>query len=137
VGDGADRGMLGLVRLDDRAPGLGAPPRATDRLGEELVRALGCALVREVEGDVGRDDPDEGHRWDVQALGHEAGPDQHVEAVVAERVDDPLRGAPSLDDVTVEPAHAERWKPIANLALDALRAATEVADPGRPTVRTA
>ena len=48
-----------------------------------------------------------------------------------ERVDDPLRGAPALDDVAVEAADAQAREPVADLALDPLRAAAEVADPRR------
>ena len=71
--------MVGLVGLDDRVARPVAPPRPADRLGEELVRPLGGALVGEVEGDVRRDDADEGHRRDVEALRDEARPDEDVE----------------------------------------------------------
>ena len=41
------------------SPGAIAPSGSAGGLGEELVRPLGGALVRQVEGDVGRDDADE------------------------------------------------------------------------------
>src|SRR6185295_18958967 len=51
--------------------------------------------------------------------------------------DDALRGALALDDVAVQPADAEAGEPVADLALDPLRAPAEVADPRRAAVRAA
>ena len=88
-------------------PGPLAAARPADRLGEELVRPLGGALVGQVEGDVGRHDADERDLRDVEALRDEARADEDVQLAVRERVDDPLRGMPALDDVPVEPADAQ------------------------------
>ena len=109
--------------------GTRSPPRPADRLDQQLVRALRGTLVRQVEGDVRGHDADERHGRDVQALGHEARPHQDVEAAVRERVDDALRGPAVLDDVAVEPADAEGRQRVADLSLEPLRAAAEVADP--------
>ena len=84
-----------------------------------------------------RDDADERHRRDVEALGDEARPDQDVEPAVGEGVDDPLGGAAALDDVAVEAPDAQPREPLADLALDAFRAAAEVADPRRGAGRAA
>ena len=54
-----------------------------------------------------------------------------------ERVEDPLRGALALDDVAVQAADPETREPLADLALDPLRATAEVADPRRAAVRAA
>ena len=108
-----------------------------DRLDEQLVGPLGGAFVGQVQGDVGRHDADERHRRDVEALGHEARPDEHVEPAVGEGVDDALRRAPALDDVAVQPADAQPGEALADLALDAFRAAAEVADPRRGAGRAA
>ena len=43
----------------------------------------------------------------VEALRHEARPDQDVEPARRERVEDPLSGALALDDVAIEPRHAQ------------------------------
>ena len=118
-------------------PGRSPRPARPIGLDEELVRPLGGALVGQVERDVGRDDPDERHRRDVEALGDEARPDEDVEPTVGEGVDDPLRRAPALDDVAVEAADAQAREAVADLALDALRAAAEVADPRRAAGRAA
>ncbi len=81
---------------------------AAHRLGEQLVRPLGGPLVGQVERDVGRDDADERDLRDVEALGDEARPDEHVQLAVGERVHDPRRSATPLDDVAIEPADAQR-----------------------------
>ena len=56
---------------------------------------------------------------------------------VGEGVDDPLRRAAVLDDVAVEAADPQAREALADLALDAFRAAAEVADPGRAAGRAA
>ena len=129
--------MLGLVGLQDRPATTLAPARATHGLAEQLVRPLGGALVGQVEGDVGRHDPDEHDGRDVQALGDEARPDEDVRAAGAERVDDPGRGAAPLGDVAVQAIDAQARVGRPDLALDALRAATQVADARRGAARAA
>ena len=52
-------------------------------------------------------------------------------------VDHPLGGAPPFDDVPVQPADPERREPVLHLALDPLRPAAEVPDPGRAAGRAA
>ena len=54
-----------------------------------------------------------------------------------ERIEHALRGALALDDVAIEPADAQLREPLADLALDPLRAAAEVADPRRRAGRAA
>ena len=104
-------------------PGPLAAARAAHGLGEQLVRPLRGALVGQVERDVGRDDADQRHLRDVEALRDEARPDEDVEPPVRERVEDPLRGALALDDVAVQPPDPQRREPLPDLALHALRAA--------------
>ena len=70
--------MLGLVGLQDRPAGPLAAPGPADRLAEQLVGPLGGALVGQVEGDVGRHDPDQRDGRHVEALGDEARPDEDV-----------------------------------------------------------
>src|SRR6185436_15376980 len=74
---------------------------------------------------------------DVEALGHEARPDEHVRPPRRERIEHPLRGALALGDVAVQPGHAQVWEPVAHLPLDPLRATAEVPDPGRAARRAA
>ena len=100
--------MVGLVRLDDRPARAVAATGRPDGLGEQLVRPLRGALVGQVEGDVGRDDADQRHLRDVEALRDEARADEDVERAAGERVEDALGGAPALDHVPVEPADAQR-----------------------------
>ena len=119
-------------------PGRSPRPARPDGLAQELVRPLGGALVGQVQGDVGRDDADQRHRRDVEALGDEARPDEDVEAAVGERVDDPLRRAAPLDDVAVEPARrAGREAARRTSRSTPLGPAAEVADPRRVAVRAA
>ena len=75
--------------------------------------------------------PDQRHLGHVQALGHEARPDQHVEAARGEGIEHPVGGSPALDDVAVEPRDPQPWEPRPHLALQALGAPAEVADPRR------
>ena len=67
----------------------------------------------------------------------EARADEHVQLAVREGVEDPLGGAAALDDVPVQPADAQVREADADLALDPLRAAAEVADPRRAARRAA
>ena len=87
--------------------GAGPPARPANRLRQELVRALGGALVGEVEGHIRGDDPDQRDRRNVEALGHEARPDEDIEAPLGHVVEDPGRGPSTFDDVTVEPGDAD------------------------------
>ncbi len=112
-----------------------AAPRPADRLDEQLVRPLRGALVGEVECHVRRHDPDQRDRRDIEALGDEAGPDQDVETPVGKRIDDARRGPAMLDHVPVQPSDAELRERVPNLAFDAFRPATEIADPRRVTGR--
>ena len=112
--------MVGLIGLDDGAPRTIAAAGPADGLDEELVGPFGGALVGEVERDVGRDDPDQRHRRDVEALGDEARPDEDIEASLGEGIDDALGGTPMLHDVAVEPPDTQRREGLAHLALDPL-----------------
>ena len=116
-------------------PGRLPAPGAPHRLGQQLVRPLGRPLVGQVEGDVGRDDADQRHLRDVEPLGHEARPDQHVQPAVREVVQDPVRRALPLDHVPVQAADAQAREPGAKLSLHPLGAAAQVPDPGRPAGR--
>ena len=80
--DGLDRRVVGLVALDDREARPIASAGSADGLGKQLVGALGRPLVGQVQGDVGTDHPDQGDLRDVQALRHQARPDEHVEAAL-------------------------------------------------------
>jgi len=129
--------VLGLIGLDDRPSRALAPPGPPDRLDEQLVRAFGGALVGEVERDIGRDDPDQRHRRDVEALGHEARADQDVEPALGEGVDDALGRAAVLDDVAIEASDTVAREALTHLALDALRATAQIPDPWRSASGTA
>ena len=89
-------------------PGAVAPPGPSDRLREQLVRPLRGPLVGEVQRDVGGHDADQRDLGHVEALGHEAGPDQDVEPARRERVEHPVGGALALDDVAVQAADPQR-----------------------------
>ena len=123
--------MIRLVGLQERPAGTFASAGPADRLDEELVRPLRGPLVGQVQRDVGRHDADERHARDVEALGDQAGPDEDIDPVADEGVDDPLRGALAFGDVAIEPTDPQVGEPFADLALDAFRAAAEVADPRR------
>ena len=75
---------------------------AADRLGQQLVRPLGGALVGQVQRDVGRHDADQRDLRHVEALGDERRADEHVDLAGRERVDDARRLALALDDVAVQ-----------------------------------
>src|SRR5205823_4321922 len=89
---------------------------------------LGGPLVGQVEGDVGGHDPDDRDCRDVEALGDEARADEHVEAPVAEGVDDLRRRAAPLDDIPVEAADPEPRESLPDLALEPLGPAAEEPD---------
>ena len=129
--------MVGLVGLDDRATRPLPAARSTDRLDEQLVGPLRRPLVGQVERDVSRHDADQRDRRDVQALGDEARADEDVEAAVAERIEHALRRAAPLGHVSIQAPDAQARRPLADLPLEPLGAAAEIADPGRGAVRAA
>ena len=94
LGDGPDRRMVGLVRLDDREARPLAAAGPARGLGEELVRPLRGPLVGQIERDVGRHDADERDVRDVDALGDEAGPDEDVEPALRRMRRGPARRRP-------------------------------------------
>ncbi len=134
---GHDGRVFGLVGLQERATWPLPSPGAADGLDQELVRPLRGALVGEVQRDIGRHDPDDGHARDIEALGDQARADEDVQPVVRERIDDAFRGALPFRDITVQPADAESREPVADLALHPFRATTEIADPRGLAGRTA
>ena len=129
--------MIRLVGLDDRLPRPLAATGPPGGLGEELVGPLGGTLVGQVECDVGRHDADERHVGDVDPLGNQARPDEHVESALGKGVGNPFGGAPMLDDISIESTDPQRREALADLALDTLRATAEVANPRRAAGRTA
>src|SRR5258706_7847955 len=129
--------MIRLVGLDDRPPWPLAATGAPCGLGKQLVRPLRGSLVRQVERNVRRDDADEGDVRDVDPLGDQARSDQDVEAALGKGVDDALGGTAMLDDIAIESTDPQRREPLTNLALDALRATAQVANPRRAAGRTA
>src|SRR4051812_10368993 len=135
--DSTDRPVIRPVRLDDRAPESIASAGSSDRLRHELVGPFRRPLVGQAQGDVGGDDPDERHARNVERLGDEARPDEHVEPPLGERIDDPLGPTSPRDDVAIEPTDPQHGISIADLTLDTLGAATEIADPRRATGRAA
>ena len=118
-------------------PGRVPRPARPDCLGDQLVRSFRGPLIGQVQGHVRRDDADERHGWDVDPLRDEAGPDQHVDPAVGEGVEDASRSAAALHHVPIQAGNPEPGKPVAHLALEALRAAAEVADPRRAATRAA
>ena len=76
-------------------------------------------------------------RRQVEALRGELGPDQHIDAAVAEVVVDRLEAAAGGERVGVEPRDPQRREAGAELRLDPLRPGAEVADPVAPAVRAA
>src|SRR5207244_2490384 len=123
--------------LDDRGRAPGAAAGPAGRLGEELVRPLGGALVRQIQRHVRGHHPDQRDVGDVKAFRDEARPDEHVDVAGRERIDDTRGSTLALDDVAVEPGDAQPRKRLADFTLDALRPATQVADPRRPARRAA
>ncbi len=121
--------MVGLVGLEDRPAWALAAARAPDGLAEQLIRPFRGALIGEIQGHVGRDDAHERDRGHVEALGHEAGPDEHVRLAGRERVEDAFRRSPSFRHVPVQPCDAQVGMGRAHLAFHPLRAAAEIADP--------
>ena len=134
---GLDRRVVRLVGLDDGPTGQDAASGSTDRLDQELVRALRGPLVRQIERHIRRDDADQGHRRDVETLRNQARADEDVEAALGEGVHHPLRGATMLDDVAVQAPDPQPREGLADFALDALRAAAQVADARRSARWTA
>ena len=130
-GDGLDRRMVGLIGLDYREAWHLTSTCTSNGLREELIRPLGGPLVRQIEGDVGRHDADQRYLGNVEPLGDQARADQDVEATFGEGIEYALDGALVLGDVAVEAADSEVRKGGPDLLLDALRPATEIADPGR------
>src|SRR5436190_324475 len=88
---------------------------APDRLDQQLIRALRGAFIGEVERDVRRDDANQRHGRDVEALGDQARPHEDVGPASTECVDDAFGGATMLDDVTVETCDAKGRERLADL----------------------
>ncbi len=107
-----------------------APARAADRLGQQLPGPLRRALIRQRQGDVRRHDTHERHLGHVEALGHEACPDEHIRPTRHEVIDDRRCGAPAFGHVAVEAADAQLREACPHLVLHPLGATAQVSDPG-------
>ena len=79
VGRERDRGLLGLVGLDDDAAGPIAAPRPARDLREQLEGPLAGAKIRQRQPGVGAQHADQGHAREVVALGHHLGADQQID----------------------------------------------------------
>ena len=136
-GRGADGVVARGVGLDDDPARHRPSPGSTGDLRQQLEGPLARPVVGQVEGDVGRDDRRERDRWQVEALRGELGPDEHVDAAVAEVVVDRLEAAAGGERVGVEPRDLQCREAGSQLGLDALRAGAEVPDPGAAAARAA
>ncbi len=61
-----------------------ATPRSTCDLNKELEGALRCSEIRQIQGKIGVEDPDEGDVRKVEALGDHLGANQNVQLLGAE-----------------------------------------------------
>ena len=77
LGDGANDRILGQVGLDDDLAGAIAATCAARHLFQQVVGALPCAEVRQLEGEVGIDHAHERDLGKVEALGDHLGAQQH------------------------------------------------------------
>src|SRR5450756_1472568 len=86
-GEGADRRVLGVERLDDHPPWSQPAAGPSADLCQKLVGALARAEIRERERRIGVDDADKGHARDMKTLGYHLGADKHLCLSRAERTE--------------------------------------------------
>ena len=77
LGDGANDRILGQVGLDDHLTGSIAATGTTRHLFQQVVGALPCAKVGQLEGEVGINHAHERDLGKVEALGDHLGAQQH------------------------------------------------------------
>ena len=118
-------------------PSRGPRPGPPGDLREELERALGGAIVGEVQGDVGRHHGSQHDIGQVEALRRQLGADQHVRPAFAEVVVHRLEGTPLREGVAVQAPDAQPREARTQLGLDPLCAGPEVPNAPRPAARAA
>ena len=77
LSDGANDRVLGQVGLDDDLAGAITTTGTAGDLLQQIVGALPCAEVRQLEGEVGIDHAHKGNLGKVEALGDHLGAQQH------------------------------------------------------------
>ena len=104
-----------------------AAPGATRHLRQQLKRPLTRSEVRDVQTQVGVDDPDQCHVWEVQPFRNHLRADEDVDFSGAKIAEDAAVILLALERVRVHPLDARRGETFLQRGLDLLRA-----QPGKP-----
>ena len=107
-------------------------PSFSGDLRQKLERPLGRPEVRQVEGGVGGDHPDQSHAGEIEAFGDHLRPHEHVRFDRAELADDAHMGAPARGGVPVHSSDSRLGKHPAQFVFDPQRVQTSNARSARP-----
>ena len=125
----------GLEGLHDHRALEPSAARAARDLGEELEGALGGAEIRQLEREVGVEDPDQRHAREVQALGDHLGAEQDIQLARPEVGEDLAEAVLARHGVRVDAGHARAGEELRHDLLGALGAVALPADVGRAAGR--
>lgn len=99
-----DRGVVGLIGLQDHFAGRFCASRPSRDLREQLKGTLRCTEIRKRQALVGENDTDQGHPCDVVPLGHHLRTDHDIDLAIAETVENFL-DARAGGRIAVEPRY--------------------------------
>src|SRR5260221_2193980 len=120
--------MLGIVGLDEHAPGELATTGATGSLREKLKRAFGGTEVGERQRGISGDDAHQGDSLKVVALRQHLGANKNVQRAVGERAQGFLILLLGAHGVAVQPRDPCSGKLLAQALLQMLRALAKKID---------
>ena len=120
-----------LEGLDDDRALEAAPPRAAGDLGEQLEGPLRRPEVRQLEGEVGVEDADQGDAREIEPLGDHLRAEEQVELAGAEVREHLAELVLARHGVGVDARHAGAGEELGDDLLGALRAMALPADVGR------
>src|SRR5260221_1153121 len=120
--------MLGIVGLDEHAPGELATTGATGSLREKLKRAFGGTEVGERQRGISGDDAHQGYSLKVVALRQHLGANKNVQRAVGERAQGFLILLLGAHGVAVQPRDPCSGKLLAQALLQMLRALAKKID---------
>jgi len=132
---GADGVMLRGVGLDDDEPTREMPAGSPSDLRQQLERALGRAIVREIDARIGMHDPDRRYSGKIEPFGDHLRSDDDVDLATEDTLEKRSRVIAALHDVPIPAQHARLRKTLLHLAFDSLRSRSVITQRGAPARR--
>src|SRR4051812_22207745 len=127
--------VTGQSRLDEDLSALRAATGSSRDLTQELEATLGRAKIREVDSDIGVDDPDQGDVGEVETFGDHLRAEQNVDFPGSDAIKNSGVRPFATRGVYVHPGNPRRRKPLYQQTFDLLGAKSALLEISSSTAR--